>query len=334
MKKTILWWILGMIFSVNLLSQKTEKEIKVGFCLANFIDVRWYKDQEYFEQKLKQLGGKALVRDASNNPENQLSQAIELIDSGAKVLVVVPVDAHKAAEIVSVAHKRNVKVIAYDRLIMDADLDYYISFDSYKVGENMASYVTNKKRNGNYVLINGPVSDNNSILVKNGALNILQPLIDKGDINMVCNIDLNEWIELDAYFAVKECMETSKNIDVIITGADILARGVLMALQESGMDKKILLTGQNADLESVRDIVAGRQTMTIYKPLKILAENAAEMAFNVASRDKPLPLKKTVNNGKKDVPSKLFDSIIIDADNIKETLVKDGHLKEEEIYGD
>lgn len=331
--KKILILVAGIICILNSHGQNTENELKIGFCLANFIDVRWYKDQQFFEQKVKMSGGKLLVRDASNDTENQLSQAIELIDSGVKVLVVIPVDAHKAAEIVNFAHKKNVKVIAYDRLIMNADLDYYVSFDSYKVGQEMATYVTNKKGNGNYILINGPESDNNSILVKNGAMNILQPFIDQGKINLVYNVDLTEWIEMDAYFATQKCLQESTDIDVIITGADILARGALMALNEYDLSGKIMLTGQNADLEAVKDIVAGKQTMTIYKSLQTLAENAADLAIKVAREDKPVNLAATVNNGKTDVPSLLFDPLVIDVNNIKQILVKDGHLSEKDIYG-
>lgn len=332
MKKK-LFLIAGIVSILNLHGQNIENEVKIGFCIANFINVRWYKDQQFFEQKVNQLGGKVLVRDANNNTENQLSQAIELIDSGVKVLVIIPVDANSAAKIVNVAHTRNVKVIAYDRLILNADLDYYVSFDSYKVGEEMATYVTNKKGNGNYALINGPESDNNSILVKKGAMNILQPLIDQGKINLVCNVNLTEWIELDAYFAVQKCLQDSKDIDVIITAGDILARGALMALNEYDLSGKVMLTGQNADLESVKDIVNGNQTMTIYKSLQTLAENAAELAVKVAKAEKPVDLKSTVNNGKKEVPSMIFNPVVIDVNNIKQTLVKSGHLTEAEIYG-
>lgn len=330
--KKIFYFLLCIICTLSLSCQPPKDEIKIGFCIANFIDVRWYKDQQFFEQMVKQSGGKALVRDANNNHENQLSQAIELIDSGVKVLVVIPVDAKMAAEIVNVAHKRNVKVIAYDRLILNADLDYYVSFDSYKVGEEMAAYVTKKEGNVNYILINGPKSDNNSILVKNGVMKVLQPLIDQKKINLVCDIDLIEWIELDAYLETQKCLNTSKDIDAIITGADILARGALMALNDEGLSGKIMITGQNADLESVKDIVAGRQTMTIYKSLQTLAENAAKQAIKVGQGQTP-ETNTTVNNGKKDVPSLLFDPVVIDVNNIKEILVKEGHLTEQEIYG-
>ena len=316
-----------------LYGQPSEEVTKVGFCFANYIDVRWYKDQHFFEQKVNELGGKTLVRDAINDPENKLSQAKELIDSGVKVLVVIPVDANKSGELVNVAHQEGIKVIAYDRLIMNSDLDYYVSFDSYKVGENMAFYVTHLKSKGNYILINGPVSDNNSILVKDGAMSVLTPYIQRGDIDLICNTDLSEWIELDAYFAVTECLQnTDKTIDAIITGADILARGVIMALDEQNLTDKILLTGQNADLESVRDIVAGKQTMTVYKSLQKLAENAAVIAMRIAIDEKSLKLEGTVFNGKREVPSLLFNPVVVDINNIDETLVKTGHLSAEEIY--
>jgi len=333
MKKIFLLLFVS-VFSISAIYTQTDgrNKIKIGFCLANYIDLRWYKDKDYFEKKVNELGGQVLVRDASNNPENQIHQAKELIDSGVKVLVVIPVDGKNSGSILSEAHKHGVKVIAYDRLIMDCPLDYYISFNSVKVGELMAAYVTRLKPKGNYVLINGPVSDNNSILVKSGVLKVLDPLIEKGDVKMILNADLNEWIELDAYFSLSNNIKDYKDIDVIITGADILARGVLMALDESGTAGKVLLTGQNADLQTIQDILAGRQTMTIYKSLRNLAETAAETAMKIARNDTTIAWNNSVFNGKTNVLSILFDPVVVDKTNIKETVIADGHLTEKEIY--
>lgn len=332
MKRTIGIFLAILFCLASLKAQEPESKTKVGFLIANFINVRWYNDKEFFENKVKELGAIPYVRDASNSSENQLLQARELIEEGVKVLVVIPVDAEKASDIVELAHKHDVKVIAYDRLIMNTDLDYYISFNSVKVGEYMAEYVVKLKPAGNYIFINGPKSDHNSILIREGVMNVLDPLIESGEVKLVHEKFLSEWIELDAYMSAQGYLEGNTDVDVVITGGDILARGVLMALEEKDLDGKVFLTGQNGDLQAIHDILKGRQTMTIYKSLRTLGETSAEIAVRVAKQDDTIEWTDEVNNGKFNVPSILFDPVIVDKNNIRETVIADGHLTEEEVF--
>jgi D-xylose transport system substrate-binding protein len=334
MKKILITFYTVTIISTIIFGQEQEKEPapRIGLLMANFINVRWYKDKEFFEEKVKDLGGIPMVRDASNNPNNQLNQAIELIDSGVKVLVVIPVDSKSSGAIISVAHKNDVTVMSYDRLMLDCDLDYYVSFNSIMVGEYMANYIVKMKPKGRYILLNGPETDNNSFLVNKGVMNVLQPYIDRGDIELVYSKFLDEWIELAAYLSIEDYFTYTRDVDAIITAGDILARGVLMSLDNWNISGKVLLTGQNGDLQAIQDILAGRQTMTVYKSLKTLGEKAAEIAFQLALKDKTLTWPEKVYNGKKEVPSVLFDPVVVDKNNIRETVIADGHLTEEEVF--
>jgi len=331
MKKILLLTLTVVFLSTSIFGQEKQSAPKVGLLMASYINLRWYKDQQFFEEKVKDLGAVPMVRDASNNPNSQLNQAIELIDSGVKVLVVIPVDSKAAGAIVSVAHKKGVKVISYDRLILESDVDYYISFNSVLVGEYMAKYVTEIKPKGRYIFINGPETDNNSLLINQGVMNILQPYINTGDIDLVLNKYLNEWIELDAYLNIEEYFNYTKEIDVIITGGDILARGVLMSLDKWGLSGKVLLTGQNGDLEAIHDILDGRQTMTMYKSLKTLGQKSAEIAVKLAKNEE-IEWPEKIYNGKKEVPSILFEPVLVDKNNIRETVIADGHLTEEQVF--
>jgi len=331
MKKLLLITLTVGFLSTLTFGQEKQLVPKIGLLMANYIDVRWYKDQQFFEEKVKDLGAVLMMRDASNDPNNQLKQAIELIDSGVQVLVVIPVDSKAAGAIVPVAHKKGVKVISYDRLILDSDIDYYISFNSVLVGECMAKYVTEIKPNGRYIFINGPKTDNNSLLINKGVMNVLQPYINKGEIDLVFNKFLYEWIELDAYLTIEEYFNYTKEIDAIITGADILARGVLMSLDKWGLSGEVLLTGQNGDLQAIYDILDGRQTMTMYKSLKTLGQKSAEIAVKVAKNEE-IEWSEKIYNGKKEVPSILFDPVLVDKNNIRETVIADGHLTEEQVY--
>lgn len=325
-------FLIIVIGSVRIMAQ--TEPVKVGLCMANLIDDRWFKDRDYFIEKIKALNAIPIVRDASNMSENQLQQAKELIDSGVSVLVVIPIDGIAAGAIVAVAHQAGVKVIAYDRLIKNVKLDYYISFNSVTVGEIMASYVTNISPFGNYIFINGPVEDNNSLLIETGVMNILKPWIERNKINDLYQANASEWIELSGYLIMTDYFQDhSENITAIICGADILAKGVLMSLDEHDLTGKILLTGQDATLMTCQDIVRNRQTLTIYKPIKYLAESAANFAVQIARNEPGIKTENTTFNGIVDVPSILFDPILVDKNNMKETIVKDGYWSEEQVYG-
>lgn len=332
MKRTILLFLTFLLVVSSVSAKENQQAPKLGFLVANYINVRWYKDKDFFEKKVKELGGIPMIRDASNDPENQLSQARELLEEGVKVLVVIPVDTKSAGAIVSLAHSYDVPVIAYDRLIMDCDLDYYISYNSVMVGKYMAEYITRLKPEGKYIFLNGPESDHNSALINEGVMSVLQPSIDEGKIDLVFSKNLSEWIELDAYLNLEEYFEDTREVDAIITGADILARGVLMALDEWKLSGSVLLTGQNGDLQAIKDILDGRQTMTIYKSLRQLGETSAEVAYKLAQGKEANEWPNEVYNGKMQVPSILFDPVVVDKTNIRETVIKDGHLTEEQVF--
>ncbi len=146
-----------------------------------------------FEEQVKQIGGQVKTLAANGIPEVQKKQAELLIEEGVDVLVVVPTDAEAAAEIVDIAHKADVKVISYDRLIKNADLDYYISFDNEKVGELQATEILKKVKTGNFAYIGGAEADNNAHLLRQGTMKVLQPLIDKGDIQLVYDQYTDQW---------------------------------------------------------------------------------------------------------------------------------------------
>ncbi len=332
MKKILITLLTLSILSSLSFGQKKEPAPKIGFLIANFINVRWYKDKQFFEEKVKDLGGIPIIREASNNPDKQLNQAIELIDSGVKVLVVIPVDSKRAGDIITVAHKNHIPVISYDRLILNCDLDYYVSFNSILVGEYMAEYMVKMKPKGKYIFLNGPKTDNNSLLIHAGVMNILQPYIDKGDIELVYSKYMDEWIELAAHLSLEEYFSNTQEVDAIICGADILSRGALMSLDKWGIAGNVLLTGQNGDLQAIHDILDGRQTMTAYKSLKTLGQKSAEAAMQLATNDKKLKWTEKVHNGTREVPSILFDPVVVDKNNIRETVIADGHLTEEEVF--
>jgi D-xylose transport system substrate-binding protein len=306
---------------------------KIGLLVHSYESPRWQNDQKYFVDAVNQLGGIPVVNVADNDEQKQIDQATDMINSGVAVLVVIPVNQFTAGQIIEIAHKRNVKVIAYDRLINNCWLDYYVSTDNVRIGEIQAEYLTKLKPTGNYALIGGPTYDNNSRMIFLGQMNILQPFIEKGDIKVVYNVFSDYWTEAEGYQHAIQMLDSTKNvIDAIIAGNDGIALGVMKALKEKGLEGKVALAGQDADLPNIQQIIKGNQTMTVYKPIKTMAFTAAELSMLLAKGDPVWQATATISNGDRLVPSYLVDAMAINENNIQMTVVAEGYQEAKEIF--
>lgn len=292
-----------------------QKEPTIGLLMDQFNVERWAQDTSFFIAKVKTLGGKVICLSANGDPAKQLEQAKKLISQNVDILVVLPVDLSKAAEIVKLAKDASIGVISYDRLIQDADVNYYVSFDNVKVGQLQADYIKNRLQKGNIAIIGGASSDKNSFLLQFGQMGILQPYIERGDIKIVYNKMVKKWSFDDGYAAARECLNQYK-VDAIIAGNDLLARGAIKALQERGLSGKVLVAGQDADSQARENIIQGVQTMSVYKSIEDIASNAARMAMDMARGNSIFYATFTVNNGIKMVPSLLIDPIAVNKGNI------------------
>ncbi len=311
----------------------TNKPAKIGFLIHSLENERWENDMNYFKNKVEELHGSVLVEVADNDPEKQLKQAKKLILEGVDVLVVIPVDQFAAADIVQFADAKNVKVISYDRLIKNCKIDYYVSTDNVEIGELQAKYLTTIKPKGKYALIGGSVNDNNSKFLYLGQMNILAPLVEKGDVDIVYNELTKDWKEQEGYDHTINMLEKTKgNIDAIIAGNDAIASGVMRALEESGKMGKVLLAGMDADLHNLQEIVKGNQTCTIYKPYEKLASTAAMLAIKLANCEECENTFETVSNGEMLVPSVLHEAMVVNKENLKLTVISEGYQVEEEVY--
>ncbi|WOD61458.1 substrate-binding domain-containing protein [Niallia taxi] len=306
-----------------------DSKVYVGFSLDTLQEDRWYKDKEAFEKKVLELGGEVKTLAANGVDSVQIKQAELLIAEGVDVLVVVPHNAEVSAEIVDKAHKANVKVVSYDRLIKNADVDYYISYDNKKVGQLQAQEILKKQKKGNFAYIGGAETDNNAVLFREGAMEVLQPYIDKGDIKLVFDKYTDEWQPEIAETNMKQALkENNNNIQAVIAANDGTAGGVINALQAIG--KTIPVSGQDAEITGLKRILAGSQTMTVYKPIQVIAEDAAAIAMKAGKNEK-IDTTATVNNGKNDVPSILLDPVAVTKSNIDETVIKDKFITEDEL---
>ncbi|MDP4087409.1 MAG: substrate-binding domain-containing protein, partial [Bacillota bacterium] len=180
--------------------------------------------------------------------------------------------------------------------------------------------------------IGGAVTDNNAHLFKKGVFNVLQPLIDKGDIKVVYDQWTKDWTPANALVNMEAALKANNNqIDAVIAANDATAGGVIQALKEQGLAGKIPVAGQDAELAAAQRIVEGTQTMTVYKPIKTLTKEAANLAVKLAKGEN-LRTARRVNNGKIEVPSVLLSPIAVNKFNINSTIIADGYHSRQDVY--
>ena len=331
MKQSFKGFVVLLMLAFALLSC-SNTDIKIGFMLPNMVSGRYLKENKFFCEKIQELGGKAIVASADYDDNKQIAQANELISQGVKVLVVNSINGNTAAAIVRAAHKRNVKVIAYDRLIKNCELDYFLTFDNEKVGKLMADYAFKLKPNGSYVLLGGDKSDQNAIWVKKGQTDALNQAIKTGQIKVAYNTFIEDWSGGNAHFEMQKYLDLSQETpDVILSSYDGMSTGVIDLLKEYNLEGKVIITGQDGEIEACRNIVKGYQAMTVYKSLKSLAYKSAEVAMKIASGGN-IESNATTPNGEINVPSILLDPVIVDKNNIRTTLISDGLHSEKDVF--
>lgn len=307
--------------------------IKIGFSMDTLLEERWLKDRDLFKESVEALGAEVEILAANGNDALQILQAEKLISEGVDLLVIVPHNAEATAAVVHKAHQAGIKVVAYDRLVKNADIDLYISFDNEKVGELQAQAMLEEAPKGNYVYLGGAETDNNAHMMKKGVYNVLQPLIDKGDIKIVYDQWTQDWAPENAKENMAAALSANGGkVDAVIAANDATAGGALEALKGYGLAEKIPVAGQDAELAGIQRIVQGTQTMTVYKPIKTLAKETAELAVALAKGEE-VAVNRKVHNGKAEVPAVFLSPVRVDGTNLEDTVIADGFHSETDIYG-
>lgn len=309
-------------------------EILVGVSLDTLKEARWQADRDLLVAAADKLGAKMLVQAANSDDARQMQDVEALVSRGVRALIIVPHDSKTMARAVDVAHKSHIPVISYDRMIRDADVDLYVSFDNARIGEQQAEWLLAHLPNGKgrIVRVNGAPTDDNARVLKEGQDRVLKPAIDRGDVVVVHEDWAEEWKPENGKKIVNAAItRVGRTIDAVLAMNDGTAGGAIQALTEEGIAGKVLVTGQDAELAGLQRIAAGTQSMTIYKPLKVLTANAAGAAVKLA-RGEPVIAKGEVDNGKKVVPAILSPTLAVDAKNLEATVVKDGFHTHDEIF--
>ena len=294
------------------------------------------QDRPHFQSKVKELcsGCDIIYSNADQDASKQQQQAEAAITKGAKVLVLDPVDAASAGAIVNRAKQSKIPVISYDRLITDADVDYYISFDNEKVGKLQGDSLVKKLKDdgakGSIVMINGAPTDNNAKLFKEGAHGV----IDSSGFKVAKEYDTPDWSPDKAQQEMEQAITAiGKGGFVGVYAAnDGTAGGAIAAMKGNGIDPtKVPTTGQDAELAAIQRILVDEQYMTVYKAIKAEAEAAGQLAVDLAQGKTPSGADAKIDNGTKQVPSILLTPVAVTKDNINDTIVKDKFWSVSEI---
>ena len=301
--------------------------VVIGFSMDTLKEERWQRDKDLVEKRAKELGMQVFVQVANGDDNLQIKQAENLLTQNVDVLIVAPHNAEVAASIVEAAHRQGVPVISYDRLIKNSDVDLYISHQVIKIGEMQAKYLLDhvNKKPANFVIVGGSPTDNNALLLHQGQMNILKPAVDRGDVKIVADQYAKEWQASAALNIVENALTQANNqVDAVVASNDGTARGAVQALEGQNLAGRVLVSGQDADLASLKLILEGKQTMTIYKSIQPLANGAVDAAIKLA-RGEQVATTDTLDNGFKKVSAILLEPVAVDRANLVSTVVKDGY---------
>jgi D-xylose transport system substrate-binding protein len=297
------------------------------------------QDNPNFQKKVKELCAdcEILYSNADQDAAKQQQQAEAAITKGAKVLVLDPVDAASAGAIVTRAKQSDIPVVSYDRLITDADIDYYISFDNVRVGQLQGESLTKKleddgNADGTIVMINGAPTDNNAKLFKQGAMSVF----DKSSLKIGKEYDTPDWSPDKAQQEMEQAITSlgDGGFVGVYAANDGTAGGAIAAMKSAGVDPSTRpTTGQDAELAAIQRIIEGEQYMTVYKAIKPEAEAAAQLAVALVQGKQPPSglVNDKVDNGMEQVPSVLLKPVAVTKDNIQDTIVKDGFWTVDQI---
>lgn len=307
-----------------------ETKIQIGMSFDSFVIERWQRDRDIFVSLAKDMGADVNVQNANGDINEQIKQIEYFIEKGMDAIVVICIDSDSLTDVVKKAKDAGIKVVAYDRLLHNSDVDLYISFDNNEVGELMGeALIDNGLAGGNVIMIGGNMADDNVHQVEEGFINVM----DKNSVQVIGSMHAEGWrAELGGEYVYNN-LDLIDEADAIMCGNDNIATMVVHALAENRKADNMLVVGQDADLEACQRIIEGTQTMTVYKPVEKLAARAAECTIALVKGEQLAGDDvRTINDGKYDVPYVKLKPIAVTADNMDEVIINSGFHLQEDVY--
>lgn len=342
MKKKILWIVVLLVLVItgivifskdkkNENSETVEEEkMQIGMSFDSFVIERWLRDRDVFVSTAKEFGVEVNVQNANGNIEEQKKHIDYFIDKGVDAIVIVCIDSYGLRDQVKKAQDAGIKVVAYDRLITEANVDLYISFDNSMVGDMMGnSLAENGIRDGKVLMLGGSPTDSNVPMVEDAFKKVMK----ENNNTILDSFHADNWeAELAAQY-VYDNVEVVAEADAIMCGNDNLASMVVRALAERRLAGDILVVGQDADLEACQRIVEGTQLMTVYKPVEKLAQRAAECTVQLILEDMVTGEDvEDLDDGKYRVPYVAIQPISVSDTNMNEVIIDGGFHMKEDVY--
>lgn len=353
MKKLCLLFILTAVITLTACSGGAVGEDEAGFvgiAMPTKSSERWVSDGENMAKEFEKLGYRTDLQYAEDVVENQISQIENMITKGVDILVIASIDGEALTDVLQKANEQGIDVIAYDRLIMNSDhVSYYATFDNFQVGVLQGTYIEEKLglKDGegpfNIELFAGSPDDNNAYFFFDGAMSVLKPYIDSGQLIVKSGqtdfdqIAILRWDGETAQARMDNLLSahyTTEKVDAVLSPYDGISIGIISSLKGVGYGKgdMPIITGQDAELASVKSIIAGEQTQTVFKDTRELAKKAVTMAEAVLKgKEAEVNDTETYDNGVKVVPSYLLEPVSVDISNYEEVLIDSGYYTKEDL---
>jgi D-xylose transport system substrate-binding protein len=319
-------------------------KIKIGFLLKTMQEERYQRDKAAFLAKAKALGAEVIFDSANNDEQTQLAAFENMLSRGARAIVLQPVNTGTAGSMVTSAHRNGVKVVGYDAMLVNGPLDAMVMQDSWAVGklqaEAMVAWLKAKYGSitGNVVLIRGQPGDSNANTMSSGVLEVLKA---NPTLKLVADQSHEGWSPDKAMATTENLLTKSGNkIDAVICNNSGMARGVIAALDAQGLANadKIFVAGSDADLVNIQYVAQGKQAVDIWKKIDPLAESAAEIAVTLATNPDKDPkslfkVARVINNGAVNVPTLVTPVVLVDRNNLDQTIIAEGFYTHKQVYG-
>ncbi len=292
---------------------------------------RWPMEMTIMVDRARELGMDVDARlNKTDTPKTQTEDCIDMIDNGISTLILVPRDANKTDEILDYARKKNVKVLLYARTILGKNLDFFVGYDTHKIGQSLGSHLSEKTYKGSMAILKGDANDFNVPLLNDGAMKYFQPLVEQGNLKIILDENIAGWSPEVAHKKLTAAIRKNNNqIDAVFAHNDIMA-GVV---KELGIKNHVVKIGMDAELPAIKRLVNGTQDATVYMDLKSMATTAANEAYNLAT-GKPANVNAAFDNkSASTIKAFLINGKIITRENIDKQLIDTGVYTREEVYG-
>ena len=315
--------------------EDNNHKVKIGVSIGVGGAARWQKDMAFMEERAKELGADIELRlNLPTSPKTQTEDCLEMISNGIDVLIITPSNVQKTDQLLTYAKQKNVKVLSYARAAVGGNVDLFVGYDCYKIGQSMGQHLIEKIYRGDIIILKGDENDFNTPLLYYGAMKYIKPLIDSGDLKPILDTYVLKWSPAEAKKLVKEAVAANGNhVDAIFASNDRLAGASAEALKELNVTNHVVITGMDAERNAIKRLLAGTQDVTIYMDLKELAYAAVDEAYNLATK-KRVNVNSELDGSTNKINAFLINGKVVTKENINKVLIEPGHFTKEEIYSE